>query len=57
MSIMVKSPDPTKDPEFQRVVQTFLRTPPKPHKSKAKKGKPNVDRKRMRRPKAADKDR
>jgi hypothetical protein len=25
-------PDPTKEPEFQRVVQTFLRTPPKPHK-------------------------
>jgi hypothetical protein len=30
-------PDPTKDPEFQKVVQTFLRTPPKPHK-KAKGG-------------------
>jgi hypothetical protein len=31
-------PDPTKDPEFQKVVQTFLRTPPKPHKAKAKRG-------------------
>jgi len=30
--------DPTKDPEFQKVVDAFLRTPPKPHKptSKAK---------------------
>jgi hypothetical protein len=35
---MIKlSPDPTKDPEFQKVVQGFLQTPPKPHKSKAKK--------------------
>jgi hypothetical protein len=24
--------DPTKDPEFQKVVQGFLRSPPKPHK-------------------------
>jgi len=23
--------DPTKAPEFQKVVQTFLRTPPQPH--------------------------
>jgi hypothetical protein len=29
--------DPTKDPEFQKVVQTFLRTPPKPHKPAPKK--------------------
>jgi hypothetical protein len=34
--------DPTKDPKFQQVVQTFLRTPPQPHKpvkkAQAKKG-------------------
>ena len=24
--------DPTKDPQFQKVVQHFLKTPPKPHK-------------------------
>jgi hypothetical protein len=24
--------DPTKDPEFQKVVQAFLHTKPKPHK-------------------------
>jgi hypothetical protein len=28
---MAKS-DPTKDPEFQKVAQTFLGTPPTPHK-------------------------
>jgi hypothetical protein len=33
---MVQS-DPTKDPEFKKVVQGFLRTPPKPHKAKPKK--------------------
>jgi hypothetical protein len=34
---MVKSPDPTKDPKFQAVVQHFLKTPHKPHsQSKAK---------------------
>jgi hypothetical protein len=27
--------DPTKDPAFQRVVQTFLNTPPKPKEGKA----------------------
>jgi hypothetical protein len=32
---MTKS-DPTKDPEFQKVVQTFLHTKPKPHKPKKK---------------------
>jgi len=36
-------PDPTKDPKFQQVVQTFLRTPPQPHKpvkkARAKKAK------------------
>jgi hypothetical protein len=43
-----KAPDPTKDPEFQKVVQTFLRTKPMPHKpkkaakkqKKARKGRP-----------------
>jgi hypothetical protein len=29
---MVKDSDPTKDPEFQKVVQAFLQTPHKPHK-------------------------
>jgi hypothetical protein len=28
---MARSPDPTKDPEFQAVVQHFLKTPHKPH--------------------------
>jgi hypothetical protein len=31
MAVMAKS-DPTKDPEFQKVVQHFLTTSPKPHK-------------------------
>jgi hypothetical protein len=33
---MAKAPekDPTQDPEFQRVVQTFLTTPPQPRKPK-----------------------
>jgi hypothetical protein len=30
-------PDPMKDPEFQKVVQTFLHTKPQPHKPKKKK--------------------
>jgi hypothetical protein len=29
--------DPTKDPEFQKVVRRFLKTPPKPHKPPQKK--------------------
>jgi hypothetical protein len=33
---MPKPPDPTKDPEFQGVVQHFLKTPPKPFTPKAK---------------------
>jgi len=32
-----KQSDPTKDPAFQKVVQAFLQTPPKPHKGPAKK--------------------
>lgn len=31
------SGDPTKDPAFQRVVETFLNTPPKPKEADAKK--------------------
>jgi len=36
---MAKSPktDPTKDPEFQGVIQHFLKTPPQPFTPKAKK--------------------
>jgi hypothetical protein len=34
---MAKAPDPTKDPEFQKVVQAFLHTKPQPHKPKKKK--------------------
>jgi hypothetical protein len=37
---MANKSDPTKDPEFQKVVRHFLTTPPKPHKplgTKAKK--------------------
>jgi hypothetical protein len=34
---MAKLSDPTKDPAFQKVVQAFLQTPPKPHKGVAKK--------------------
>jgi hypothetical protein len=30
-------PDPMKEPEFQKVVQTFLHTKPQPHKPKKKK--------------------
>jgi hypothetical protein len=42
-----KKSDPTKDPEFQKVVQTFLRTPPQPHKApeKGKKRKARTMRK------------
>jgi hypothetical protein len=31
--------DPTKDPEFQKVVQHLLNTPHQPHKSAGKKAK------------------
>jgi hypothetical protein len=34
---MAKDPDPTKDPKFQKVVQTFLTTKPDPHKPLGKK--------------------
>jgi hypothetical protein len=37
---MTKKPDdPTKDPTFQKVVQTFLHTKPQPHKLRIKKSK------------------
>jgi hypothetical protein len=35
---MAKS-DPTKDPQFQKVVQAFLHTKPKPHKPLGKRPK------------------
>jgi hypothetical protein len=31
-----KKPDPTKDAEFQKVVQTFLHRKPQPHKLSGK---------------------
>jgi hypothetical protein len=34
---MAKKPDPTKDPDFKKVVDHFLKTKPKPHKVKKKK--------------------
>jgi hypothetical protein len=36
---MASKPDPTKDPEFEKVVQAFLRTPPKPFTPKGEKPK------------------
>jgi hypothetical protein len=35
---MANKPDPTKDPDFQKVVRDFVTTPPKPH-SEIKLGK------------------
>lgn len=37
-----KKSDPTKDPEFQKVVKHFLDSPPKPHKPVATKSKPET---------------
>jgi hypothetical protein len=34
-----KSSDPTKNPEFQKVVKHFLTTPPQPHKPLGEKPK------------------
>jgi hypothetical protein len=36
---MAKTSDPTKDPEFQKVVRHFLTTAPQPHKTKKTKAK------------------
>ena len=36
---MAERPDPTKDPEFQKVVQTLLHTKPQPQKPKKKAAK------------------
>jgi hypothetical protein len=49
VSAMAKS-DPTKDPEFKRVLGNLLRTPPKPHAEMkiGKKPKKNGDTKKMR---------
>jgi hypothetical protein len=37
--------DPTKDPEFQKVVRHFLSTPPQPHKTPGKRKATKVPRK------------
>jgi hypothetical protein len=42
---MAKS-DPTKDPEFQKVVRHFLTTPPQPHKPLGKLPKTKKTRKK-----------
>jgi hypothetical protein len=41
---MTKKPDPTKDPEFKRVLGNLLSAPPKPH-SEMKIGKSNLKKK------------
>jgi hypothetical protein len=43
MAELLMTKDQTKDPEFQKVVQTFLQTPPQPHKPSGK-GKPKTAR-------------
>jgi hypothetical protein len=42
---MPKSSDPTKDPAFLKVVQTFLHTKPQPQKPKKKAAKKAAKRK------------
>ena len=46
---MKNEPDQTKDPEFQKVVQAFLKTPPRQHKDDVGKGaKPKRPKKKSR---------
>jgi hypothetical protein len=52
LSAMVKE-DPTKDPEFQKVVRHFLSTPPQPHKAVTKKIKKPRKRGASAKPKTA----
>jgi len=42
---MTKPSYPTKDPAFQKIVQTFLHTKPQPHKPKKKAAKKAANRK------------
>jgi hypothetical protein len=42
---MADKSDPTKDPEFQRVVKAFLHTKPKSHKRKQRAAKKATKRK------------
>jgi hypothetical protein len=48
---MAKNPDPTKDPEFKRVLDNLLSAPPKPH-SEMKLGKHSDKKKAGPKPKA-----
>jgi hypothetical protein len=41
--------DPTRDPAFQRVVRSFLESPPKPHKPARKRKAAQASRKRKQR--------
>jgi len=41
-------PDPTKDPEFQKVVRHFLNTPPQTHKLLVKSKSKNSEKPKMR---------
>jgi hypothetical protein len=45
-----KNDDPTKDPEFQKVVQTFLHTKPQPHKAIGKRKRPAMRKPRSKEP-------
>jgi hypothetical protein len=51
---MGKSDDPTKNPEFQKVVRHFLSTPPRPHKPLGKKAKKRQKRGASAKPKSAE---
>jgi hypothetical protein len=50
---MANKSDPTKDPEFQKVVRHFLTTPPKPHKPFGKKAKKPQKRAASAKPKSS----